>query len=148
MRHATPYKHSAFSKAAHSTSYTRGFSLLETLVALTILATGLVSIMLLFPIALERQRVNTQRTIMTTVAQTQLNRLHSGDTDQITFQDWLRDNRLKTLASTDMESQYVAAWVVSSQSVGELNQGLYRVTLELRLWDGRKEYYSTYVTDR
>lgn len=123
----------------------QGFSLLETLVALTILATGLVSIMLLFPIALERQRVNTLRTMTTTVAQSELGRLRAGDTD-ITFQDWLSDNRLQHPGQ--IERQYVEAWVVSSQPAGELNQGLYRVTLELRLWDGRKEYYCTYVTDR
>ncbi len=147
MRHAIAYKHITCSKAACCASDARGFSLLETLVALTILATGLVSIMLLFPIALERQRVNTLRTITTTTAQTQMSRLHGGDTD-IAFHDWLSENRLKTLSPDDIESQYVEAWVVSSQSAGELNQGLYRVTLELRLWDGRKEYYSTYVTDR
>lgn len=124
-----------------------GFTLLEALVALAILASGLVSIMLLFPIALERQRVNTLRTVTTKVAQSELNRLRAGDTD-ITFQQWLRENRMHLIDIEEIESQYLRGWVVSSQPVGEINQGLYRVTIELRMWDGRKEYYSTYVADR
>ncbi|HDP36041.1 MAG TPA: prepilin-type N-terminal cleavage/methylation domain-containing protein [Candidatus Hydrogenedentes bacterium] len=128
-------------------SHNAGFTLLETLVALVILATGIVSILLLFPIAMERHRISTLRTMTTTIAQSQLGRLRSGDTD-ITFHQWLRDNRLYTLADNEPASQYVSSWVVSSQPVGEINLGLYRVTIGLRLWNGRTEYYTTYVTDR
>lgn len=124
-----------------------GFTLLETLIALVILATGILSILLLFPIAMERHRVNTLRTMTTTIAQTQLGRLRAGDTD-VNFHQWLRDNKLKPVSTTDPVSQHIKSWVVSSQPAGEINLGLYRVTIGLRLWDGRTEYYTTYVTDR
>jgi len=124
-----------------------GFTLLETLVALVILATGILSILLLFPIAMERHRVNTLRTMTTTIAQTQLGRLRAGDTD-VNFHQWLQENKLKMIESTNPISQHIKSWVVSSQPAGEINLGLYRVTIGLRLWDGRTEYYTTYVTDR
>jgi prepilin-type N-terminal cleavage/methylation domain-containing protein len=124
-----------------------GFTLLETLIALVILATGILSILLLFPIAMERHRVNTLRTMTTTIAQTQLGRLRAGDTD-VNFHQWLRDNKLKPVESSNPISQHIKSWVVSSQPAGEINLGLYRVTIGLRLWDGRTEYYTTYVTDR
>lgn len=124
-----------------------GFTLLETLVALVILATGIVSILLLFPIAMERHRVNTLRTMTTTIAQSQLGKLRSGDTD-VSFHQWLIDNKVKQIADDKPISHYVKSWVVSSQPAGEITLGLYRVTIGLRLWDGRTEYYTTYVTDR
>jgi len=124
-----------------------GFTLLETLVALVILATGIVAILLIFPAALERQRINTLRTMTTTVSQTQLNRVQAGDTGPM-FQDWLTKNKFYVVKPTEPEVDYLKSWVVSCQPMGEINQGLYRVTLGLRLWDDRVEYYTTYVTDR
>lgn len=124
-----------------------GFTLLETLVALVILATGVVAILLVFPLALDRQRMNTLRTMTTTVSQTQLNRVKAGDTDY-GFHQWLESNRLQLVDTSLPESWHVKSWVVSSHPMGEINQGLYRVTLGLRLWDNRVEYYTTYVTDR
>ena len=124
-----------------------GFTLLETLVALVILATGIVSILLLFPIAMERHRVSTLRTMTTAIAQSQLGKLRSGDTD-IDFYQWLRDNKMKMVDATSPISQHIKSSVVSCQPAGEINLGLYRVTIGLRLWDGRTEYYTTYVTDR
>lgn len=126
-----------------------GFTLLEALVALVILATGIVAILLVFPAALERQRTNTLRTMTATTSQTQLNRLKAGDTTDTDFQKWLDNNRLKVLyKEVDPETEYIQPWVVSCQPMGEYNRGLYRVTLGLRLWDNRVEYYTTYVTDR
>ncbi len=124
-----------------------GFTLLETLVALVILATGIVAILLIFPAALERQRINTLRTMTTTVSQTQLNRVQAGDTGMM-FQDWLQKNKFYVVQPNEPEVDYLKSWVVSCQPMGEINQGLYRVTLGLRLWDDRVEYYTTYVTDR
>ncbi len=135
-------------KQAHVYSSQRaGFSLLETLVALVILAVGVVAILLIFPAVLDRQRVNTLRTMTTTVSQLQLNKVKAGDTD-LDFHAWLEGNRFRVLDSKQPERQYIQSWVVSCQPLGEINQGLYRVTLGLRLWDERVEYYTTYVTDR
>lgn len=122
-----------------------GFTLLETLIALVILATGMVSIMLLFPIAMERHRVSAVRTMTTSIAQTQLGALRAADTDA-DFHQWLRDRQITVPEAP--ASDYVESWVVSSQPAGEIDLGLYRVTIGLRLWDGRTEYYTTYVTDR
>lgn len=125
-----------------------GFTLLEALVALVILATGIVAILLVFPAALERQRTNTLRTMTATTSQTQLNRLKAGDTDD-SFHAWLETNKLHVLnPGIEPEVNYIQSWVVSCHPMGEYNRGLYRVTLGLRLWDNRVEYYTTYVTDR
>ena len=125
-----------------------GFTLLEALVALVILATGIVAILLVFPAALERQRTNTLRTMTATTSQTQLNRVKAGDTDN-SFHAWLELNKLEVLnPEENPEANYIQSWVVSCHPMGEYNRGLYRVTLGLRLWDNRVEYYTTYVTDR
>ena len=148
-----------------------GFSLLETLVALVILAVGIVSILLVFPSVLDRQRVNTLRTMTTTISQMQLNKMKARDTD-FNFHAWLQENQFVTVGDNLPEHNYIQegegevpvegegvgdnlpehnyiqSWMVSCQPMGEINQGLYRVTLGLRLWDNRVEYYTTYVTDR
>ena len=125
-----------------------GFSLVEVLVALVIVAVGIVSILLILPMTLERQRVNNLRSVAGKTAQTELNQIKASDANQ-NFFDWLADNKLVFVnPEQHFESEFIQAQVVSCHSMGEYNRGLYRVTLGLRLWDNRMEYYTTYVTDR
>lgn len=131
-----------------SSNFTAGFSLLETLIAMAILAIGILAIILVFPAAMDRQRLNTLRTMTTTVSQTQLNRLKAtGSSEEL--DTWLTTlQQQPNLNPGSPESFYVKSWVVSSQPYGEINSGLYRITFGLRLWDNRVEYYTTYVADR
>ncbi|NLN91707.1 MAG: type II secretion system protein [Candidatus Hydrogenedens sp.] len=125
----------------------KGFTLLETLVALVILATGMVAILLLFPVTLDRQRINTQRTITTAHAQSELAKIQAVGTSG-NFQQWLEENRFQAVHESDLANPFIQATVVSWQPMGEVNLGFYRVTLGLRLKDDSVEYFTTYVTDR
>jgi prepilin-type N-terminal cleavage/methylation domain-containing protein len=125
----------------------RGFTLVETLVALVILATGMVAILLLFPATLDRQRVNTQRTMVTSYAQGELGKLQGRGTEG-PFKQWLEQRRFRLVDEDSMTKNFIKASVISCQPVGELHMALYRVTLGLRLHDDSVEYFTTYVTDR
>ncbi|OQB32902.1 MAG: hypothetical protein BWY07_01453 [Candidatus Hydrogenedentes bacterium ADurb.Bin170] len=124
-----------------------GFTLLETLVALVILATGMVSVLLLFPITLDRQRVNTQRSSTTAFVQSELAKIQAKGTG-FGFHEWLEEHRFRALEDNLTANPFIKATVVSWQPVGEIDMGLYRVTLGLRMHDGSVEYFTIYVTDR
>ncbi|HPC17247.1 MAG TPA: prepilin-type N-terminal cleavage/methylation domain-containing protein, partial [Candidatus Hydrogenedentes bacterium] len=77
-----------------------GFTLLEVLVALAILAMGILGAMQLFPASLRQTRAAAERTAAANLANSEMTRLRSLDI-QREFLSWLDKNTLETLAVTE-----------------------------------------------
>jgi len=121
-----------------------GFSLLEVIVALTILAVGIIAVLQLFPQALRQSRIASERTTVASLAQTELGRVRAGGAGG-SLEDWAAQNALKQL--TDAERAYALydSWRSSVVRVGG-DVDLYRVTFNVRMFDGQEEKFVTYVT--
>jgi prepilin-type N-terminal cleavage/methylation domain-containing protein len=131
-----------------------GFSLVEILVALTILAVGIIAVMRLFPVSFQQAHLAAERTTVASVARTELGRVRAGGVyNQDNFQPWLaewaRQNALRSLSETNRAYSMYDSWRTSVQRVGggETGDDLYRVTFSVRLIDGREEKFVTYVTE-
>ncbi|MBI2432097.1 MAG: prepilin-type N-terminal cleavage/methylation domain-containing protein [Candidatus Hydrogenedentes bacterium] len=127
-----------------------GFSLLEVMVAVTILAVGLIAVMQLFPASLRQSRVAAERTTVASLANTELGRVKAGGVGNQLSQ-WAADNAQVTaelLASAGniyAASALYSGWKSSVQRVGG-DVDLYRVTFSVQMFDGREENFVTYVT--
>lgn len=127
-------------------SDTRGFTLLEVLVALTLLAIGILAIMQLFPQALSQSRVAAERTTVASLARSELGRVKAqGVGSQLS--DWAVANALKELTTIEQSYALYESWRSTVQRVGG-DVDLYRVTFNVRMFDGREEKFVTYVTEQ
>jgi prepilin-type N-terminal cleavage/methylation domain-containing protein len=124
--------------------FNSGFSLLEVMVALTILAVGLIAVMRLFPQSLRQVRVANERTTVASFANTELGRVKAGGVgDQLNR--WAVDNALRTLSEAERAYSLYEGWRSSVQRIrGDVD--LYRVTFSVQMFDGREERFVTYVT--
>lgn len=125
----------------------RGFTLLEIVVALTIISVGIVAVMRLFPESLRQARLAAERTTVAFLAKTQLGRVRaSGLGGQL--QNWIQANSFQNLEATG--NAYGGLYKVyrsTTQRVrGDVN--LYRITFTVEMFDGREEQFVTYVTDQ
>jgi len=127
-------------------TYRAGFTLIEVLVALVILAVGILAIMQLFPSALRQTKLAAERTTVANLASTELGRLRAGGVGHEITQ-WAQENALRAL--TDAERAYALydSWRASVQRIGG-DVDLFRVTFRVQLIDGREEQFVTYVTDQ
>ena len=126
--------------------HTAGFTLLEVLVALTLLAVGILAIMQLFPQALTQSRVAAERTTVASLARTELGRVKAqGVGSQLN--DWAAVNSLKQLTAIEQSYALYESWRSTVQRVGG-DVDLYRVTFSVRMFDGREENFVTYVTEQ
>lgn len=121
-----------------------GFSLLEIMVALTILAVGLIAVMQLFPTSLQQSRVAAERTTVASLANTELGRVKAGGVGN-QLSSWAVDNALRSLTDSERAYALYDSWRSSVQRVGG-NVDLYRVTFSVEMYDGREERFVTYVT--
>jgi prepilin-type N-terminal cleavage/methylation domain-containing protein len=121
-----------------------GFTLLEVVVALSILAVGIIAIMQLFPVSLRQQRIAAERTVVASLAKTQLGKVKvSGVGSQL--QNWARENALRSLTDTQRAYALYQGWRSSVQRVGG-DIDLFRVTFAVEMIDGREEKFVVYVT--
>lgn len=123
-----------------------GFTLLEVLVALAILATGIMGAMQLFPASLRQTHAAAERAAAANLANSELTRLRSLDI-QREFLSWLDKNTLESLASTERAYSLYDGWFATVQQAGG-SSDTYRVTFSVQMMDGRKETFVTYVTKR
>jgi type IV pilus modification protein PilV len=123
-----------------------GFTLLEVLIALAILAIGIIGAMQLFPASLRQSRVSAERTAAANLANSELGRLRALDVGR-GFSSWLDRNTLETLSETERSYALYEGWQTTIQrAVG--SQDTYRVTFAVQMQDGRREIFVTYVTRR
>lgn len=124
----------------------RGFTLLEVVVALTILSIGIIAIMRLFPTSLRQVQVARERTAVATLAKTELGRVRAGGVgNQLTA--WANNNALRQLSSAEQAYAMYDSWRSSVQRIGG-DVDLYRITFMVRMFDGREEKFVTYVTQQ
>lgn len=131
-----------------------GFTLVEVLVAMVILAVGIVAIMRLFPMSLQQSHRAAERTTVAQLARTELGRVRAGGVfSQEQFGPWLREwalqNTLHILDEVHKAYSLYEGWSASVQRVsgGALGTDLYRITFTVQLFDGREEKFVTYVTE-
>ena len=77
-----------------------GFTLLEVLIAITILGVGIVAIMQLFPLSMRQTRVAAERTAAVQVAGSELARLRALSTSD-RFREWVADQTQRSLAAAN-----------------------------------------------
>jgi len=124
-----------------------GFSLVEVMIALTILAVAIIAIMRLFPNALSQARKASERTTVSTLAKSQLGKVKAGGVGN-QLVEWAQENALNNLAGTTAGADALyQGWRSSVQRVGG-DVDLYRVTFAVELYDGTEEVFVTYVTEQ
>lgn len=132
-----------------------GFTLLEVLVAMTILAVGIIAIMRLFPLSLRNTQVAAERTTVASLARQELGRVRAGGVfNQENFEPWIHSwaeqNALRNLTEAQRAYTLYESWRTSVQRIagGEgPGSDLYRVTFSVKMFDGREEKFVTYVTE-
>lgn len=122
-----------------------GFTLLEIIVALTILAVGVIAVLQLFPLAQTQARRASEKTAVASLARTELGRVRAGGVGN-SLTDWAVENALKQLNEQERAYALYDSWRSSVQRVaGDVD--LYRITFNVRLFDGSEEKFVTYVTE-
>ncbi|MCL4691959.1 MAG: prepilin-type N-terminal cleavage/methylation domain-containing protein [Candidatus Hydrogenedentes bacterium] len=132
----------------------RGFSPVEVLVAMAILAIGIMAIMRLFPSGLRASRVAQERTIAAELADANMGRLRMTGASNIlgmakasalynasTASGIYLDGRVDTTGAVDGHS------TVITRVAGPLEETRVRVVFSVDFPDGRRENFVTYVTD-
>lgn len=127
--------------------HNRGFTLIEVIVALTILSIGIIAIMKLFPSSIRQTQAAAERQQVSFLAKTELGKLRAGGVGpQLT--SWAANNTFQNMASAG--GQYAGLYKSWSSTVkrvsGEVD--LYRVTFNVEMFDGRRERFVTYVTEQ
>lgn len=125
----------------------KGFSLLEVLIALTILAMGVIALMRLFPASLRQAQVAAERTIVAELAGSWLGRVQAVGARQF-FQ-----NQGRAIAFTLTEAQraysvYMGTLTTLQRMSGASEVYFQRVTFAVQLPDGRRETFVTYIAQR
>lgn len=127
--------------------YNRGFTLIEVIVALTILSIGIIAIMRLFPRSIQQTRQAAERQQAAFLAKTELGQLRAGGVGPA-FNAWAAQNAFRSLATAD--GAYTGLYKSLSSTVKRVSSDvdLYRVTYSVEMFDGRRERFVTYVTQQ
>lgn len=133
----------------------RGFSPIEVLIAMAILAIGIVAIMKLFPSGLRASRVAQERTIASELADSNLGRMRMTGVSNLL--GMARASTMYNLASSmdvythgylpDPTKTIDGMATVVSRVAGPLDENRVRVVFSVDFPDGRRENFVTYVTD-
>lgn len=122
-----------------------GFTLLEIMVALTLLAIGIIAVLQLFPQSLRQSRIAAEKTTVANLAQTELSRVRAGGVGEA-LNAWAARNAINELTSAQKAYSLYDSWRSSVQRIGG-DLDLFRVTFSVTMFDGREEKFVTYVTE-
>jgi len=127
--------------------YNRGFTLIEVIVALTILSIGIIAIMRLFPRSIQQTRQAAERQQAAFLAKTELGQLRAGGVGP-GMNTWAAQNAFRSL--TTAGGEYLGMYKSFSSNVVRVSRDvdLYRVTFNVEMFDGRRERFVTYVTQQ
>jgi len=132
----------------------RGFSPIEVLIAMAILAIGILAVMKLFPSGLRASRVAQERTIASELADSNLGRMRMTGVSNLLGMarasalynlDTAMD--LYTEGYKDTSGAIDGMATVVSRVAGPLDENRVRVVFSVDFPDGRRENFVTYVTD-
>jgi len=128
-----------------------GFSLVEVLVSMAVLAVGIVAVTKLFPQGLRATRVAQERTIASELADSNLARLRMAGMDNLL--GTIRASALYSTSAADAvyggsnNDGIIDGYTTTVTRAGTgLNDKLVRVTFSVEMPDGRLENFVTYVT--
>ncbi len=124
-----------------------GFSILEIVIALAIIAGGLVAIFTLFPSAQKLLTDSSANANISNLARTEMSRVRVGGALSTGLNSWLKDNAFQMIETTASAYELYQHYGASASRV-PIGKGLYRVTFKVRLNDGREERFVTYVTEQ
>lgn len=127
--------------------YQRGFTLVEVIVALTILSIGIIAIMRLFPISIQQARIAAERQQASFLAKSELGELRAAGAGA-GLSTWATENAFHS--ATDEfgdNNKMFKSWTSTVKRVSS-DVDLYRVTLNVEMFDGRRERFVTYVTEQ
>jgi prepilin-type N-terminal cleavage/methylation domain-containing protein len=133
----------------------KGFSPIEVLIAMAILAIGIVGAFQLFPIALKQVRIAHERTVVTELAGSRISQLRTAGGRNLPFQ-WAPEAGQFNLGFEPFDaanSAYAAYAVYSAYTttvqrmVAASEVYLHRVVVTVNMYDGRKESFVTYVSE-
>lgn len=124
--------------------YNRGFTLVEVLVALTILSIGIIAIMRLFPESIRQTKLAAERQQVAFLAKTELGQLRAGGVGP-RLSEWTLNNAFRNVA--DGALGMYKSWTSTVKRVSS-EVDLYRVTFNVEMFDGRRERFVTYVTQQ
>lgn len=141
---ATPPKIESAQTAKPRQPRTSGFSLVEMLVALVILAVGLVAVMRLFPIALQNSYAAQEKRAAADLAASRMNQAR-GAGGHILFRGQYDPRAYRALTAESAADRYYTSTVQRMASASQVY--LQRVTFAVEKPGGRWETYVTYVTE-
>ncbi|MFA6243044.1 MAG: prepilin-type N-terminal cleavage/methylation domain-containing protein [Candidatus Hydrogenedentales bacterium] len=127
-----------------------GFSLVEVLVSMAVLAVGIVAVTRLFPQGLRATRVAQERTIAAELADSNLARMRMSGMDNLL--GVIRASGLYNTSAADTvygggpNNDGIIEGYTTTVTRAGLNDRLVRVTFSVEMPDGRLENFVTYVT--
>jgi len=127
-----------------------GFTLVEVIVALTILSVGIIAVMKLFPESIRQSQRAAERQQVAFLAKTELGKLRAAGVGKLVT-EWAGANAYNNLASAGGTYYGPVAglyrgWTSTVSRISS-DVDLYRVTFNVEMFDGRREQFVTYVTE-
>ncbi len=140
----------------------QGFSLLETLIALTLFAAGVMAVMKLFPMSLRQAQGAAERTVAAQLADSKFGTLRTEGYARVAP----NAGRYMQDAASDLSIPPALRFTISSiEQVGDIygiydgystkiqrmgasdGAGLHRVVFNVKMYDGRYERFVTYLAN-